>query len=190
MSSGRHSEVYDFTLLKLTRSWKNFRYRASLTTTRHCLSTCSIWAGKPATLGSRKMERRSVSAQPWTCSSCCAGACLIISNSIVRTLLEQHFGVKILQLDSIGPLPRCQSKNLGKNLGSGAALRRKASSSTLQSRARGLVCAEALCTMSKLRDINDPRLSKNARKVIRAALTHFAEHHDVELSGVIEPYVY
>ena len=44
--------------------------------------------------------------------------------------------------------------------------------------------------MSKLRDINDPRLSKNARKVIRAALTHFAEHHDVELSGVIELYVY
>ena len=44
--------------------------------------------------------------------------------------------------------------------------------------------------MSKLRDINDPRLSKNARNVIRAALTHFAEHHDVELSGVIELYEY
>jgi predicted acylesterase/phospholipase RssA len=42
MRRGRHSDVYDFTLSKLARSWKDFRCRASLTTTRHCLSICSI----------------------------------------------------------------------------------------------------------------------------------------------------
>ena len=34
--------VCDFTLSKLARSWKDFRCRASLITTRPCLSTCSI----------------------------------------------------------------------------------------------------------------------------------------------------
>lgn len=42
--------------------------------------------------------------------------------------------------------------------------------------------------MSRLRDINDPRLSKNARKILRAALSAFADHHDVESAGVIELY--
>ena len=42
MRRGRRLDAHDFTLLKLARSWKNFRCRANLTTTRPYWSTCSI----------------------------------------------------------------------------------------------------------------------------------------------------